>query len=150
MLDTLSKIRKTSRNSSSLVFPSPLLQTTMISKVVFAEGFFCTIKTFSEAESKDNMVYTQFGGPYAEVDYNLTLCTVHSRVDTMGNPQSKELPQCQPNARVDYSPPVRDFGFGLRIYAFIYTIQLYILEIHYFQNNHLVHANDSTLILKML
>jgi hypothetical protein len=115
MLDTLSKIRKTSRNSSSLVFPSPLLQTTMISKVVFAGGFFCTFKTFSEAESKENMVYCIHSmGPNAEVDYNLTLCPFQSR--------HQYIYQWQPNARVDYSPPVRDFGFGLRIYALIYTI----------------------------
>jgi hypothetical protein len=51
-------------------------------------------------------------GPYAGVDYNLTLCPLQSRL--------QHIYHGQQYARVDLNPmpeftlfPVRDFGFGL-------------------------------------
>ena len=53
-------------------------------------------------------------GPYHGVDYNLTLMFTPESTPThlpwdwaMGNP----IPEAY--ARVDFIPPVRDFGFGL-------------------------------------
>jgi hypothetical protein len=43
--------------------------------------------------------------PYAGVDYNLTLCPLQSRL--------QHVYHGQPYARVDFTPPVRVFGFGL-------------------------------------
>jgi hypothetical protein len=53
-------------------------------------------------------------GPYAGVDYNLTLCPIHSRVGantfTMGNPMPEStLTLCQSRLYC----PVRDYEFGL-------------------------------------
>ncbi len=61
-----------------------------------------------------------YGTLYAGVDYNLTYCNVHYRVDsntfTMGNslPEST-LTLCQSRLY----PPVRDFGFGWPLYVAI-------------------------------
>jgi hypothetical protein len=58
-------------------------------------------------------------GPYAEVDYNLTLCQLQSRANTftmgLGNPL------CQNRLY----PPVRDFGFGLGYPANVLVPVLY-------------------------
>jgi hypothetical protein len=61
-------------------------------------------------------------GPYAGVDYNLTLCPLQSRIQHIYHGIG------QPYARVDLYlyqsrlyPPVRDFGFGLRIISQVLT-----------------------------
>jgi hypothetical protein len=43
-------------------------------------------------------------GPYAGVDYNLTLCPLQSRLQHIYH---------YPMPEVDFTPLVRDFGFGL-------------------------------------
>jgi hypothetical protein len=48
-------------------------------------------------------------GPYAGVDYNITLCRFQSRL--------QHIYRGQPYARVDFIPPVKDFGFGLWLRA---------------------------------
>jgi hypothetical protein len=45
-------------------------------------------------------------GPYAGVAYNLTVYPLQSRL--------QHIYDGQPYARVDFTPPVMDFGFGLR------------------------------------
>ncbi len=49
-------------------------------------------------------------GPYAGVDYNLTLCPLQSRLNTFttGNP----MPESTPFARVGFYLQVRGFGLG--------------------------------------
>jgi hypothetical protein len=63
-------------------------------------------------------------GPYAGVNYNLTLPYAHTRVDsntfTMDNPMSESTLNPMPESTFTLCqsrlyPPVRDFGFGLRI-----------------------------------
>jgi hypothetical protein len=52
-------------------------------------------------------------GPYAEVDYNLTLCPLQSRLPHIYHGQPYDRIDLNPNASVDFIPPVRDFRFGL-------------------------------------
>ncbi len=53
-------------------------------------------------------------GPYAGVDYNLTLC-VHSRVNSNIFNMGIE----QPYARVDFFPPFRDFVLPLDFFVLV-------------------------------
>ncbi len=56
------------------------------------------------------MVY----GPYTGVDYNLTLCPLQSRLQHIFNGQPYARIDLNPShARIDFTPPVKVFGFGL-------------------------------------
>jgi hypothetical protein len=63
--------------------------------------------------------------PNAGVDYNLTLCSLKSRLQYNYHEQPFARVDLNPMPRVDVIPPVRDFGFGLWTTAIVLSVVLH-------------------------
>jgi hypothetical protein len=77
-------------------------------------------------------------GPYAGVDYNLTVCPLQSQLQHIYHGQLYAMQsRPEPYVRVDFIHPVRDFGFGICclsdvIIVFPYCYFVPILSSHFF------------------
>jgi hypothetical protein len=67
-------------------------------------------------------------GPYAGVDYNLTLCPLQSRIQHIYHGQPYAWGDLNPMLELTLSPQVRDFGFGLTFYQNRYG-SLYMIDL---------------------